>query len=135
MLVIVLKLNTYSECVCHRLRLTKRDDYFRVIFDHFLKQAIGSWGTIVKWLKPKTKSSEANLNKWDKLVQILEILCSTKRVLDKSQTRVHSGQNKPFEIVHLCDDNLCNFIRFKHLFQLWAIVVVAAAAAGVDIFR
>ena len=32
--------------------------------------------------------------------------------------KVHSGQNKPFVIVHLCDDNLCTFIRFKHFVSI-----------------
>ena len=45
--------STYREC--HWFRLTKRDDYFRVTFDHFWSLCRCSWGNKVNWLEYKTK--------------------------------------------------------------------------------
>jgi hypothetical protein len=46
-------------------RLTKRNDYIWVSFDHFKSSSIfGSswaWGSFENWLKPKTKPSLENL--------------------------------------------------------------------------
>jgi len=49
--------------VCHGFRLTNRDDYFCVDFDHFwIKQYFGgSWGSTENWLEPKTKPPLGNL--------------------------------------------------------------------------
>ena len=45
--------NSYR--VCHRFRLTNRNDYFGVNFDHFwIKQYFwGSLGSLENWLEPK----------------------------------------------------------------------------------
>ena len=43
--------------LCHRFRLTKRDDYFLVNFDTLLKQVVffETAGTAQNWLESKTK--------------------------------------------------------------------------------
>ncbi len=42
---------------CFSFRLTKPDDYLRVIFDHFVREFhfLGSWDSRQNWLEPKTK--------------------------------------------------------------------------------
>jgi len=49
--------------VCHRIRLSKRDDYFWVNIDHFLIEQCfeGSWSSIENWLEPKTEPPSGNL--------------------------------------------------------------------------
>ena len=49
--------------MCHGFRLTKRDDYFPVNFDHFwIKHHFwGSWGSTKNWLEPKIGPPLANL--------------------------------------------------------------------------
>jgi len=49
--------------VCHRFRLTKRDDYFGLILTTFKSSIVfgGSWGIIENWLEPKTESPLGNI--------------------------------------------------------------------------
>jgi hypothetical protein len=46
--------------VCHRFRLTKRDDYFWVDFELSIIFG-GSWSSIENWLEPKTEPPLGNL--------------------------------------------------------------------------
>ena len=67
--------------VCHGLRLTNQDDYFRVTFDHFWRERHffeanlffwRSWGSRKSCLEPKTRPAKPSLTKFNqvKLVQI-----------------------------------------------------------------
>ncbi len=55
--------HVFSYRVCHRFRLTRRDDCFGPIFTTFESNRIfgGSWGSVDNWLELKTEPRQGNL--------------------------------------------------------------------------
>jgi len=108
--------------VCHGFRLTKRDDYFWVDFDHFwieryFWRQLGQY--IEYWLEPKTKPPSGNLA-WNALynISLLIIIVITLSQTKSDNINWMKTMTRDFYIKTFCKWVILKYDHIKCLIKL-----------------